>query len=157
MRRTVDHRLVLDCIGFDTEGRGELAVRFAKATFDETGKMVDRGKPHRFVLMPGDDIDALIASITPHLAQLGYDPPTDADVRKLRAIATICWTPEAVAQHTQRWIEWERANEAHCWALGIPAMTMEQGRMLDFVERLGASLREWETPVREPIDVRMLQ
>lgn len=172
MHQIIDKRAVLDCIGLDLVGDGHLMVRFALASFTVSGEHLDEGhrnapapdgtltkqkNVHRFVLHPGDDVDALIAGITPHLAVMGYDPPSAADVQFIKAVAMARWTPEAVARHTQRWIEWERVNEANCRALGIPAMTMEQGRTLDFVERLGVSLREWETQVREPRNRRMLQ
>lgn len=143
MRQVLDQRLVLDCIGFDTEGRGELAVRFAKATFDETGKMVDRGKPHRFVLQPGDDVDAALAAIDQHISSMGFDGPCVADVIKLKAIARACWTPDTLAQSQAAWIEWERANEEDCRRRGVPALTMQQGVTVDFAQRLSAAVKEW--------------
>lgn len=140
MRQVIENRAVLDCIGFDIEGRGEMECRFQLASFRSDGGYVDDGsrtgpiqkQKYRFVLKPGDDIDALIAAMTPHLATLGYDPPDAADILKLKAVALACWTPEAVAEQSHRWLEWERANEVHCRQLGIKPMAMEQGRSADF-------------------------
>lgn len=157
MKYVVNKRAVLDCVGFDLLEKGELAVRFALASFTESGDYLDDGsRPatpspvapvrnvHRFTLQPGDDIDAMVAAITPHLAQMGYDPPSAADVQKLKAIALACWTPEAVAEHTKRWVAWERENEIYCRQIGIEPMTMEQGRWFDFAQRLDQSARDMQ-------------
>lgn len=164
MKHLVERRAVLDCIGLDLIGDGHLMVRFALASFTVSGEHIDEGhrngkapdgtltkqsNVHRFVLYPGDDVDALIAGITPHLAAMGYDPPSETDVQFIKAIAMARWTPEIVVKTTERWIEWERINEANCRALGIPTLTMEQGRMVEFAERLGVSLRDLELPERD--------
>lgn len=160
MKHLIERRAVLDCIGLDLIGDGHLMVRFALASFTVSGEHIDEGhrngkapdgtltkqsNVHRFVLHPGDDVDALITGITPHLAVLGYDPPSETDVQFIKAIAMARWTPEVVAKTTERWIEWERVNEANCRAQGIPALTMEQGRLVDFIERLNGSIQDFAT------------
>ncbi len=48
----------------------------------------------------------------------------------------IEWTPEIVEEHLQRWVEWERENEAHCRAKGLPALSLRIARTVDFIGRL---------------------
>lgn len=162
MKQTIENRAVIDCIGFDVEGRGHLAVRFQLASFRVDGTWVDDGsrplnpteanpqrKKHRVVvekhgravdreiiLRPGDDIDMLIAAITPHLESMGYSGPSEADVAKLKAIAAICWTPEAVERHNATWQAWLELNNQHCSEQGIPALTLEAARLCDYAERI---------------------
>lgn len=149
-KRIVENRTVLDCIGFDLVGKGQLAVRFQLTSFCEDGSYIDDGSrngpiqrmKYRFVLHPGDDIDALIVSITPHLDGLGYGAPSEVDVTKLKAIAAVCWTLQAVEQHSKRWLDWLSQHEAQCRSLGVPAMTLHQAMTTDFVQRVGVSLDE---------------
>lgn len=143
MKTSLDKITVLDCIGFDVEGRGELATRFAKCSVHPDGHVTRDGNQHRFVLMPGDDIDDMIERITPHLNSMGYDGPSERDIARLKAHAMVEWTPEILATVSQRWAQWEAQNIEHCNQQGIKALTMEQGRMVDFIQRLDTSIEEW--------------
>lgn len=144
----IERRAVLDMVGFDVEGRGHLAVRLAKATFVD-GKMIDRGEPHRITFNPGDDIDAAMEIIGLHLEQfLHCERPSAADVAKLKAIAAIVWTPDAVEQHVDKWRRWEIENAEHCLRLGIPALSATQGREIELLQRISASLQDGQENVR---------
>lgn len=74
---------------------GVIQVRLEKQTFDGE-KMVVRDY-HRTSLEPGDDLDAQMAAVNAHLAQMGY-PPVDPDsFDRVRAIVAVEHKPARVA------------------------------------------------------------
>lgn len=139
MRKFIDQRLILDCVGMDLEGRGQLAVRFAKAIVHEDGRIErmrsgDKLLVFRHTLEPGDDIDAMIDLITPTSRSIGFDPPSQEDVDKLKRIAAAIWTPDVLMKRSQIWAD---------WAKDYPQIPVMEAIKIDSRQRLEASFVDW--------------
>lgn len=87
---------VLDQI--EIRGDGTINVRFDKQVVD-AGDILAR-EWHRTSFAPGDDIDAQMAVVNAHLAQLGY--PSVVDLSAIKAHAKVAWTKQIVAAFRER-------------------------------------------------------
>lgn len=102
MKRTVfsDTRVLAD---------GTLEVRLEKQIVEDGVPILRH--PHRVVIHPGDDADAIMAGIFAHLAEgvslKQGEPPikfpvADDSAQRVKAIAVVEHTPERVAAHRAR-------------------------------------------------------
>ena len=102
---------VLDVIGFDVAGTGEVAVRIAKCEWLD-GVLIKR-EPHRFVLEAGDNVNAMLKEVNSHLVQMGYGEIDPESVATIRAEAKRRTTPErAAAVQARRQAEQARHEAA---------------------------------------------
>ena len=56
-------------------------------------------KWHRIELPPGSDISGQFDVVNAHLSSLGEAAISDADIAKIKSVATSAWTPEVVAAY----------------------------------------------------------
>lgn len=87
----MEKRTVLDHVGVDQSGR--LCVRLAKQHLSDAGDIVV-SEWHRTIVEPGSDVEAQMAAVTVHLANMGYPAVTEDTVAEVKAAAAIEWTPE---------------------------------------------------------------
>lgn len=73
---------------------GTIQVRIAKRVVD--GDQVFSSEWHRTAFDPTTDIDAQMAAVNAHLAQMGWPAVPDADTQKIKDHANVARTPEVV-------------------------------------------------------------
>ena len=73
---------------------GTIQVRIAKRVVD--GDQVFSSEWHRTVFDPITDIDAQMAAVNAHLAQMGWPEVPAADTQKIKDHAVVAHTPEVV-------------------------------------------------------------
>jgi hypothetical protein len=97
MMTYVNQVAILDCIGFDLASRDSMIqVRFAKCLVHGDGRIErqysnDKLMCHRVNFRPGDDIDAIMADECAQIAGLGYDPPTQEMIERIKAHCALEW------------------------------------------------------------------
>ena len=64
----------------------------------ENGVMIHQ-KWHRTILPPGHNIDAQFALVNTHLAQMGENPVSQADIDKVKTQCLAAWTPAVIAAY----------------------------------------------------------
>ena len=97
MRETVNKIAILDCIGFDLQRQSRpMQVRFAKCIVHDDGRIErqysnDRLLCHRVTIEKGEDIDARMEMEAQQLLMMGYDPPTQNMIDRIKAHCAIEW------------------------------------------------------------------
>ena len=84
--------LIIDQI--EVTQNGTIQIRMHKLSSDG-----DNIGNHRTSIAPGGDIDAQVAAVNNHMATENFAPIPQADVDRLKAIATAAWTAEVVAAY----------------------------------------------------------
>lgn len=74
---------------------GALQVRIA-LEIEDNGAVIST-KWHRTVCVPGCDIDEQMAAVNTHLAAMGENIVSLADIERIKAIADAAWAPEVIA------------------------------------------------------------
>ena len=88
-------RTIVDQI--KTAENGTLWIRFGLQTINTvTGKEAAPVAWHRTAVEPGGDVDAQMAAVNAHLAQMGKAPCPASEVARVKAVATVVHTPAVV-------------------------------------------------------------
>lgn len=86
-------------VGDDLAGHARIAVRFAKLTYDDDGKLLAR-EPHRTELTPDSDMG--LSDVQRGLKDMGFEPLPAEDIAKVKAFADLHWTPEIRTAHADK-------------------------------------------------------
>jgi hypothetical protein len=97
---------------------GTLQVRLVKAIVD--GETILAREFHRTVLEPGAAADALLATLNAHLGQMGEAAVADEEWDRIRRIAALEHTPEAVAAYREKTAALAAAREGQAAELQAP-------------------------------------
>lgn len=97
-------RLAVRALGFDIEGRGELAIGLGKATVRPDG--VTLTQKSGILLRPGDPIDLILEFADMVADRLDYQRLADEDRELVRYAADKLWTPERL----ERRAAWSLSN-----------------------------------------------
>lgn len=135
-------RLVVRALGFDVEGKGQLSVGLARVIAKPNGSEVTAKAS--ILMQPGDDIEALIASVNAVALSGDFEPLCEEDQGLLRHVSARLWTPEQIERR-----EIELADSYEYGAsLGLSVF---ETRQLEFVQRIDEGLTRWTTaPVNVP-------
>lgn len=77
---------------------GVIQVRIAKRIVDN-GEVIS-SQWHRCSILPGEDIESVIANVDAHLTQMGYGPVVNW--QGVRALVTAEHTPEVIAAYQSK-------------------------------------------------------
>ena len=95
----IEKRTIVDQI--EVTISGHVQIRFA-VQLVEHGRVIEQ-KWHRTAVEPGGDVDAQLALVSENLEALGKARLVDAaGVRRVKDIAQVVHTPEAVAEYRAR-------------------------------------------------------
>lgn len=138
-------RLVVRALGFDIEGRGELAIGLGKATVRPDGATLTQKSG--FSLEPGDPLPLVFEALDMLAEATGYQPICAEDRSLIEHVARKLWTKEAVSKRQDAWLEADAINGERAG----------QARMIEFAQRLDA-LRTFNpipvgTPTPEPMRI----
>jgi hypothetical protein len=86
-------------VGHDLAGHATIAVRMAKLTYDNDGKLLAR-EPHRTELTPDSDMG--LSDVQRSLKDMGFEPLPPEDIAKIKAIAELQWIPEVRQAHADK-------------------------------------------------------
>lgn len=102
MRPSFNLVAILDTIGFDLADPKSraLQVRFAKCQVYDDGTVErqyngDLKMIHVVTIEPTDDIDLMMAVECAQLMWMGYDPPTRAEIERIKAHCAVEWSAPA--------------------------------------------------------------
>jgi len=98
-------RAVLEFV--DPKPCGTLEARFLKLSGDD-----ERTGYHRTVFPPGIDIEEQMAAVNRHLADMGFSPVSDDDIKFIKDVAQLNWT--------QQHIDARKARETLAESKGAP-------------------------------------
>ncbi len=119
-------RLVVRAIGFDIEGRGELAIGLGKATVRPDGASLTQKNRDNIVLQPGDPLPLFFEACDMLAERIGYQPLCAEDRSLIEHVARKLWTNETVSRREDAWIAADAINGEHA----------QQARMIEFAQRL---------------------
>lgn len=131
-------RLVVRALGFDIEGRGELAIGIGKATVRPDGATLTQKSG--FVLHPGDPLPLVFEALDMLAETIGYQPLCAEDRSLIEHVARKLWTNEAVSKRQDAWLEADAINGERAG----------QARMIEFAQRLDGLRTFYPIPVGTP-------
>lgn len=138
--------LVVRALGFDIEGRGELAIGLGKVTIRPDGATLTQKAA--LMLQPGDPLDLVFEAIDAVADRIGYQRLCDEDVSLVRHVARKLWTNEAISKRHDAWAPADTINGDNA----------EVARMIEFAQRLDGinafnNIPVGATPTPEPMRI----
>lgn len=131
-------RLVVRALGFDIEGRGQLAIGIGKATVRPDGASLTQKAG--FTLEPGDPLPLVFEALDALAERIDYQPLCAEDKSLIEHAARKLWTDEAISRRQGAWIAADAVNGEHAG----------QARMIEFAQRLDGLSTFRDIPVGVP-------
>lgn len=131
-------RLVVRALGFDIEGKGQLAIGLGKATVRPDGASLTQKSG--VLLHPGDSLPLLFEALDLLAERIGYEPMRAEDRSLIEHVARRLWTNEAVDLREAQWTAADAVNGEHAG----------QARMIEFAQRLDGLADFRTVPVGTP-------
>lgn len=128
-------RLVVRALGFDIEGRGELAIGLGKVTVSSS--RVNLTQKSSVLLQPGDPVPLVFEALDLLAEQIGYEKICEEDRSLIEYVAHQLWTAEVVNHRKTAWALADALNGEQA----------EQAHMIEFVQRLNTMEEFYNKPV----------